>query len=49
MMYSGPNGTPPVNKAQKQCEIFDKYKHYLYKVGAKCGVLVQSMVHIVKK
>ena len=29
MMYFRPDGTPPVNTAQKQCEIFDKYKHYL--------------------
>lgn len=42
MMYFRPDGTPPVNTAQKQCEIFDKYKHYLDKAGAKYGVLVQS-------
>ena len=49
MIYFSPNGTLPLNKAQKQCEFFDKYKHCLGKAGVKCGILVQGVVHIVKK
>ena len=49
MMYFSPNGIPTFNKEQKQCEFFDKYKHWLGKAGMKCGILVQGVVHIVKK
>lgn len=46
-MYFQPEGTPPKNKARRQCEIFDKYKQILDPVQAKYGVLVQStMGHI---
>lgn len=48
MMKFTPEGTPTVNKAQKQCVVFDKYKHHLDKAGAKYGVLVQSTLgHII--
>ena len=48
MMKFQPEGTPPVDKASKQCEIYDRYKKKLDPVGAKHGVLVQATLgHIV--
>ncbi len=37
-----PEYTPPINKAEKQCKIYDIYREKLDKVGAKHGVLVQA-------
>ena len=42
MMKFNPEGTPPVDKASKQCEIYDLYRKRLDKAGAKHGVLVQA-------
>ena len=42
MMKFNAEGTPPVNKAEKQCRIYDKYRQQLDKYGAKYGVLVQA-------
>ena len=42
MMYFSPVGTPPDDRAQIQCEKYDKYRERLDKAGAKHGVLVQS-------
>lgn len=42
MMKFNPEGTPPVNKAEKQCRIYEKYKARLDEAGAKHGVLVQA-------
>ena len=49
MMQFSPLGTPPVELAKKKCEIFDKYKGYLDKVGAKYGVLVQSTLGHIRR
>lgn len=42
MMKFNPECTPPVDKASKQCEIYDLYRERLDKAGAKYGVLVQA-------
>ena len=42
MMKFNAEGTPPVNKAEKQCRIYDMYRQRLDKSGAKYGVLVQA-------
>ncbi|MBE5783731.1 MAG: hypothetical protein E7329_10505 [Clostridiales bacterium] len=42
MMKFNPEGTPPVNKAEAQCKIYDQYREILDKAGAKHGVLVQA-------
>ena len=42
MMKFNPEGTPPVNKAEKQCKKYDLFRERLDKVGAKHGVLVQA-------
>ncbi len=42
IMTFNPEGTPPVNKAEEQCETYDIYRERLDKAGAKHGVLVQS-------
>ena len=48
MMKFNPEGTPVVNKAEKQCEIYDKYREILDRAGARHGVLVQATLgHIV--
>lgn len=49
MMKFNAECTPPVNKAEKQCRIYDKYRQQLDKYGAKYGVLVQATLgHITK-
>ena len=48
-MLFNPVGNPPINRAEQQCAIYDKYRTILDKAGAKHGVLVQStMGHINK-
>lgn len=42
MMEFNPEGTPPVNKAQLQCEKYDLFRERLDKHGARHGVLVQA-------
>ena len=42
MMKFNAEGTPPVDKATKQCKKYDLYRSVLDKVGAKHGVLVQA-------
>ncbi len=37
-----PDSTPPVNKAEKQCAVYDMFREKLDRAGAKHGVLVQS-------
>lgn len=49
MMYFNPEGTPAVNKAEKQCALYDRYRAILDPAGAKYGVLVQATLgHITK-
>lgn len=48
MMYLQPDGTPPVDRATPQCEIYDRYRERLDKMGAKHGILAQATLgHIV--
>ncbi len=42
MMKFNPEGTPAVNKAEKQCRKFELFREKLDKRGAKYGVLVQA-------
>ena len=42
MMKLSPEGTPPVNKAEIQCRLYDKYREKLDAAGVRHGVLVQS-------
>ena len=42
MMKFNPEGTPAVNKAEKQCKKYDLFRERLDKAGAKHGVLVQA-------
>lgn len=47
MMEFAAEGTPPVNRAEQFCRIYDQYRERLDAAGAKHGVLVQStMGHI---
>ena len=47
MMTFNAEGTPPVEKAEQQCRIYDLYRERLDKAGARHGVLVQAtMGHI---
>lgn len=47
MMTLAPEGTPPVNKAEYFCKIYDEFRIRLDKRGAKYGVLAQStMGHV---
>ncbi len=47
MMKFNPEGTPAVNKAEKECKKYDLFRERLDKAGAKHGVLVQAtMGHI---
>ena len=49
MMYFNPEGTPAVNKAERQAALYDRYREILDKAGAKHGVLVQATLgHITK-
>ncbi len=49
MMYFNPEGTPAVNKAERQCVTYDRYREILDQAGAKHGVLVQATLgHITK-
>lgn len=49
MQFAPPEGNPPANKAEIQCQIYDKYRERLEKENAKFGVLVQSSLgHLVK-
>ncbi len=49
MMKFNPDGTPPVNRAEKQCRLYDEYRSRLDRAGAKHGVLVQATLgHITK-
>ncbi len=49
MMYFNPEGTPPVNKAEAQCALYDRYRAILDPAGARYGVLVQATLgHITK-
>ncbi len=49
MMYFNPEGTPPVNKAERQCALYDRYRAILDPAGARYGVLVQATLgHITK-
>ena len=49
MMYFNPEGTPAVNKAEKQCALYDRYRAILDPAGASYGVLVQATLgHITK-
>lgn len=49
MMFFNPEGTPAVEKAKKQCELFDRYRAILDPAGAKYGILVQATLgHITK-
>lgn len=49
MMYFNPEGTPAVNKAERQCALYDRYRAILDPAGAKYGVLVQATLgHITK-
>lgn len=49
MMKFNPECTPALDKASKQCEIYDIYREKLDKAGAKHGVLVQATLgHITK-
>ncbi len=48
MMKFNPEGTPPVEKAEIQCEKYDLFRQRLDAAGAKHGVLVQATLgHIV--
>lgn len=48
MMKFQPECTPPLNKAEEECKIYDMYREKLDKAGAKHGVLVQATLgHIV--
>ncbi len=48
MMTFNAECTPPLNKAEEQCRIYDMYREKLDKAGAKHGVLVQATLgHIV--
>lgn len=42
MMKFNPEGTPPVEKAEIQCEKYDRFRKILDAAGAKHGVLVQA-------
>ena len=42
MMTFNPEGTPAVNKAERQCRDYDLFREKLDKAGAKHGVLVQA-------
>ena len=49
MMYFNPEGTPAVNKAERQTALYDRYRRILDGAGAKHGVLVQATLgHITK-
>ena len=49
MMYFNPEGTPAVNKAERQCALYDRYRAILDPAGASYGVLVQATLgHITK-
>ena len=48
MMTFNPEGTPAVNKAEKQCRVYDLFRERLDRAGARHGVLVQATLgHIV--
>ena len=48
MMKFNPVGTPPVNRAEAQCRIYDLFRDRLDRAGARHGVLVQATLgHIV--
>lgn len=42
MQFAPPEGTPPINKAEIQCQKYDMFRERLDKANAKYGVLVQS-------
>ncbi len=42
IMYFSPVGTPAEDRAELQCQKYDKYREILDRAGAKHGVLVQS-------
>lgn len=47
MMTLAPEGTPPINKAERFCEIYDEFRRRLDKHNAQYGVLAQStMGHV---
>ena len=44
MMTLVPEGNPPVNKAEKYCEKYDRVQARLAQMGLECGVLVQASI-----
>ena len=44
MMYFAPEGTPPFEKAEHYCKIYDVYSEKLKKMGVRHGAVVQSTI-----